>query len=380
VLWAPWVPVTFAANLMGDVWTSFTRPLTDLLYSFCYVFRVVAGRQYHHDIYSATEHCHEMNGLWFSAVILSLPYIIRLLQCARRFRDDPSDWNHLANVGKYSCSIAVAAAACVAPNSWLWIASYTIATIYACVWDFKMDWGLYYQNRSLERTQQMYPPRAYTVFAGLNILGRSTWALSTLTPNAITGDPVSMEVLNFCLSAFEIYRRAQWVILRVEHEHLTNSSRYRTLCWVPPLVMVDGNNDKQKQGSLHTLDASRISILPSRAHSKESLHDKEACVPLLGNAIDTPQRHRSMPALPPAPGALDAGAGGSTSLNEPLLLKGKLAAPAPKVLGSSRRPRTTSFLSETAKSPHGNVETYHGLSGPVWAKLVSGTEPLDPMV
>ena len=37
------------------------------------------------------------------------------------------------------------------------------------------------------------------------------------------------------LSAFEIYRRAQWAILRVENEHLNNSSKYRTFCYIPML-------------------------------------------------------------------------------------------------------------------------------------------------
>ncbi len=42
-------------------------------------------------------------------------------------------------------------------------------------------------------------------------------------------------LLIFIVAALELYRRAQWALLRLENEHLTNASRYRAFCWVPPL-------------------------------------------------------------------------------------------------------------------------------------------------
>lgn len=240
---APFVPVTFASNLVGDILTSFTRPLTDLIYSSCYYSRIAyePSRLLEGHVHHVVRLCHEINRRYICSVILSLPYVFRLLQCLRRFYDDRTARQHLANAGKYSCSILVTAITLLAPNSAIWVACYTVATIYACVWDFKMDWGLSlsWQEHTLTRSRLMYPPAIYRAFAALNVIGRSTWAFSTLVPSATVYLDVRMEIVNFVMSAFEIYRRAQWAILRIEHEHLTNSSKYRTLCWVPPLLAAE---------------------------------------------------------------------------------------------------------------------------------------------
>eukprot|EP00929_Paragymnodinium_shiwhaense_P054232 TRINITY_DN27171_c0_g1_i1.p1 TRINITY_DN27171_c0_g1~~TRINITY_DN27171_c0_g1_i1.p1 ORF type:complete len:842 (+),score=161.12 TRINITY_DN27171_c0_g1_i1:102-2627(+) len=248
VCMAPWIPVTFASNLCGDVLTSFTRPLTDLLYSGCF-FTMMAIEPQEADLpthlrtLSYSQTCHQINNRWVCSVILSLPYIFRLLQCFRRYYDAP-ETPHLVNAGKYLASITVSAVASAAPNSLLWATCYSVATVYALTWDFTKDWGLSVKDLGLQREQQMYPQRVYMLFAYLNLVGRSTWAFSTLTPqvtahvSGTVGD-IFMELFIFVVSAFEIYRRAQWAILRIEHEHLTNSSKYRTLCWVPPLANSD---------------------------------------------------------------------------------------------------------------------------------------------
>lgn len=251
---APWVPVSFASNLLGDVLTSFTRPLTDFIYSLCYfskVIRVFAistiHGPHHHHIYRhmvadghqlnvAAECCHEVDNLFICSIILSLPYFFRLMQCLRRARDGPNSLLHSANALKYLASLVVTFISVVDPNSMAWFLVCTAATVYSCVWDVKVDWGLFQGSCRLQRSRQMLPPHLYSCFFVLNLVGRSAWALASLVPkNSMSFLSVSQECVLFVLSAFEIYRRAQWAVIRIEHEHLTNSSRFRSLCWVPLL-------------------------------------------------------------------------------------------------------------------------------------------------
>lgn len=250
VFCAPWVPVTFASNLAGDVLTSFTRPLMDFMYSMCYfskVFRLFALARVHnrhphrqmlkdgHQLNEMADTCHEVDTLFVFALVLSLPYIFRLLQCLRRARDDPNPWLHIANAAKYLCSIVVTFLSVVDPNSWVWFLVYAAATVYACVWDVTMDWGLFRETCRPQRARQLLPQKMYTAFFLLNLVGRSAWAFACLVPkDSMHFGNVSQECIVFVLSAFELYRRAQWAIIRIEHEHLTNASRYRSLCWVPP--------------------------------------------------------------------------------------------------------------------------------------------------
>eukprot|EP00927_Polykrikos_kofoidii_P010946 TRINITY_DN14621_c0_g2_i1.p1 TRINITY_DN14621_c0_g2~~TRINITY_DN14621_c0_g2_i1.p1 ORF type:complete len:712 (+),score=94.51 TRINITY_DN14621_c0_g2_i1:124-2259(+) len=281
VAMAPLVQVTFAANILGDVLTSFNRPMGDLIYSACYISRFVTRRHHgsHHFILETKQVCDEFNRRAVSSVILSLPYFFRLMQCLRRFADDTSAKKHLANAGKYLCSIIVTAIGWAMPNSIPWVACYTLATFYACFWDTKVDWGLRWESGGVHRNQQMYPPRVYSLFVATNVVGRSTWPLSALTPKA--SSTVAMDIFISALSVVELFRRAQWAIVRIEHEHLTNSSKYRTLCWVPPLART------QPEPSTGELLTTIPSLLTSSAPGRgEHTHQEPAkkcshSVPLL---------------------------------------------------------------------------------------------------
>jgi len=162
----------------------------------------------------------------------------------------------------------VTAVAYAAPSSIYWALAYTVATIYAYTWDVKMDWGLSYRSRTFSRIRpgeeqssspdllQMYPSRRYFYFTILDLLGRSTWALSTLTPGS-SGDP-SFEAFIFVLSALEIFRRAFWATLRVEHEHVANPSKYRTMGYVPRLAPVKTQTEKRRSTVVKDVDGHEV--------------------------------------------------------------------------------------------------------------------------
>lgn len=66
---------------------------------------------------------------------------------------------------------------------------------------------------------------------------RSTWLL-TYVPDCrafVSASTFNSECFSFAIGALELFRRAIWAIIRLEHEHLSNAGRFRSVCWVPPL-------------------------------------------------------------------------------------------------------------------------------------------------
>ncbi|KYF49734.1 SPX domain-containing protein, partial [Toxoplasma gondii ARI] len=61
-------------------------------------------------------------------------------------------------------------------------------------------------------------------------------------------------LLILVISLMEICRRAAWIVVRLEHEHLSNSSKYRAVLWVPPLYqdpsmfLIAGREGSKKRG------------------------------------------------------------------------------------------------------------------------------------
>eukprot|EP00392_Amoebophrya_sp_AT5.2_P008624 g8652.t1 len=91
--------------------------------------------------------------------------------------------------------------------------------------------------------QKMYPEHYYLWIPFWNFFLRFTWIL-TIVPDAaqfICGEEeqcsvaLSSNLIVFLAAAGELYRRAQWALIRLENEHLTNASHYRAFCWVPPM-------------------------------------------------------------------------------------------------------------------------------------------------
>ncbi|CBZ56047.1 hypothetical protein NCLIV_064730 [Neospora caninum Liverpool] len=116
----------------------------------------------------------------------------------------------------------------------IWVCSYLLGTIYMFAWDIKVDWGLMPDPDHFIRTRGclMYPSWMYRSIAVGNLIGRLTWAM-TLMPS--TFDSISGNMLILLISLMEICRRAAWTVVRLEHEHLSNSSKFRAMLWVPPL-------------------------------------------------------------------------------------------------------------------------------------------------
>lgn len=88
-------------------------------------------------------------------MVAMLPAWFRFAQCIRRYRDTREAFPHLANALKYSTSFFVVIFSSLSfvtgshlgstnnPYFYLWIIASLISSIFAYIWDVKMDWGLF---------------------------------------------------------------------------------------------------------------------------------------------------------------------------------------------------------------------------------------------
>merc|ERR1712187_544508 len=67
----------------------------------------------------------------------------------------------------------------------------------------------------------------------LDIGARCSWTLTLMPITIVTTNIIHREVMVSMISFIEILRRSMWVVLRIEHEQVSNASGFRSLLWVP---------------------------------------------------------------------------------------------------------------------------------------------------
>lgn len=230
--------VKLVANIIGDALTSLAKPLGDLQYLFCYLSKGMDT--------SGPAQCYGDSVV--RPLLLGLPFYLRLCQCCIRFRgaEPGGGLIHLMNMAKYACGILVLITTnvpwldlgvSVYAMCLLWVFSYCLGSLFMLYWDVRVDWGLLPTPDRFIRMQGrlMYPGWLYGAIAVSNVMGRLTWAM-TLMPISIVGNKsLSGNLVLLFISVIEILRRGAWVVLRLENEHVNNSSRFRAILWVPPL-------------------------------------------------------------------------------------------------------------------------------------------------
>lgn len=167
----------------------------------------------------------------------ALPGIWRLLQCIRRYHDSRAWFPHLANGGKYACTILHY----VTLSLWridtrtstkaAFIICASINSIYTTVWDIAMDWSLGnpYAKHPLLRENLGFKklPWAYYFAIVIDPLIRCDWFFYFVFANRIQHSAL----LSFCLALAEVFRRFIWCFFRMENEHNTK--------YVSPLVLCE---------------------------------------------------------------------------------------------------------------------------------------------
>ncbi|XP_019055871.1 PREDICTED: SPX and EXS domain-containing protein 5-like isoform X2 [Nelumbo nucifera] len=219
----PLQAITFSDFFVADILTSMAKVLSDLERSVCHmVHQQVATIAW----FEADSVC----GSHSIAIplVLVLPYICRLFQCLRQYKDTKEETT-LLNALKYFTAVPVIFLSAlkyhVFPDRWtkiyrpLWLLSSVINSLYSFYWDVIQDWDLsifspiFRFNRPRICSNMLYGRKwVYFWAIGSNLILRCTWTYklsSHLRHNYLTV---------FTITALEILRRFQWVFFRVENE------------------------------------------------------------------------------------------------------------------------------------------------------------------
>lgn len=243
----PLQAISFADFFLADILTSMSKVLSDLERSVC--------RMVHRQVATIA---------WFEAdsvcgshsvaipVVLVLPYIFRLFQCLRQYKDS-GEKTTLFNALKYSTAIPVIFLSAlkyhVFPDRWtniyrpLWLLSSVLNSLYSFYWDITRDWDLSGFTRIFKFSKPhlfshlLYGRTwVYLWVIGSNLVLRCTWTYKLsahLRHNYLTV---------FAITALEMIRRFQWVFFRVEKEWNKMSSKNNVQ--LSPMSDMSNEDDK----------------------------------------------------------------------------------------------------------------------------------------
>ena len=180
---------------------------------------------------------------WKIPLALAVPSIIRLLQCARQYRDTKQAsclWNALKYSSAFPVIILSSLKYHVSHDAWLgfyrpaWLVCSLVNTAYSYYWDIKHDWDLtlfsdtcgggFYSggSRSDRRPKYLFlrhtliydRPEAYYFAIVSNFLLRASWTYKLSSHLRHNSGTILL------VTALEITRRFQWSLFRVEKAYL----------------------------------------------------------------------------------------------------------------------------------------------------------------
>ncbi|KAK2727360.1 solute carrier family 53 member 1-like [Artemia franciscana] len=290
---APFAFVNFADFWIADQLNSLTRALADLHYLFCF-YGTLNGNWYYQE-----ENSKCLQELWWTRLlVLCLPAWFRLAQCLRRYKDSKEAFPHLANGLKYATSFGVVISSTLYglyPNGYYykevdssssirtlagnlnktalaqlinerihsdqrslssideiekldnpffisWLACLFISSLYAFIWDVKIDWGLF-DSKTGENTllrEEIVYGSCWIYYAAIiqDFVIRFCWAISISLSEI---DFVQKEVITTVFGTLEVFRRFVWNFFRLENEHLNNCGKFRAVrdISIVPLAISD---------------------------------------------------------------------------------------------------------------------------------------------
>jgi len=154
IIAAPFFHVGFADFWLADQLNSLVAALLDFQFLICLYVR--NGDWLVGDLSAAeTGECMEKDFV-IRPIVNCLPAWFRFAQCLRRYRDTKEAFPHLVNAGKYSSTFLVVLFKTLSsaysdeyedqldnPYLYLWVLASVVSSLYAYIWDIKMDWGLF---------------------------------------------------------------------------------------------------------------------------------------------------------------------------------------------------------------------------------------------
>ncbi|KAK3640493.1 Xenotropic and polytropic retrovirus receptor 1 [Elasticomyces elasticus] len=218
-------PVEFRDFFLGDMYCSQTYALGNIELFFC-----LYAKHWNNAPQCNSSHSHLLG------FMQTLPGIVRLLQCVRRYYDTRL-WTHGVNGGKYTCTIMQY----VALSVWriyggdhlmaFFIAAASVNSIYCIFWDLEYDWSMPLNPRAkpypLLRSTLAYRKRIWWYYAAIIIdpILRCNWIFYII----FRGDIQHSSIVSFLIAFSEVIRRGIWVLFRVENEHCANVGRSRAM-------------------------------------------------------------------------------------------------------------------------------------------------------
>ncbi|KAJ7948183.1 SPX and EXS domain-containing protein 1 [Quillaja saponaria] len=219
----PLQAISFSDFFIADILTSMVKVFSDLERSVC--------RMFHRQV--ATIAWLEADSVCGShsvaiPLVLVLPYLFRLFQCLRQYKDT-GEKTTLLNALKYSTAVPVIFLSAlkyhVFPDKWtsfyrpLWLLSSVVNSLYSFYWDVTRDWDLSGFTRIFKFSKPHFLSHllygrkwVYFWVIGSNLILRCTWTYKLsahLRHNYLTV---------FTIAASEIFRRFQWIFFRIENE------------------------------------------------------------------------------------------------------------------------------------------------------------------
>lgn len=222
----------FQDFFVADWGTSLAMPCMDIMYTVCYYTATPIERG--HLDSPDWDQCTQIRNQWGYPVAM-IPYFWRACHTMKMYRKTKQK-AHLINHGKYLSMILAFIVMWWYANSpspqlmgFVWFV-HIGSQIYAYVWDVLMDWGWIRGKDRGTLFKSMTPHLVAMVF---DLAARMFFIPAAVSIQPIIG-PDNMFIIQACL---EIFRRAMWSIFRLENENLNNLETYRTVDFVPHVVL-----------------------------------------------------------------------------------------------------------------------------------------------
>nr|GMD54065.1 phosphate transporter PHO1 homolog 3-like [Ipomoea batatas] len=228
---APLFKVTLPDFFLADQLTSQVQAIRSFEFYICYYgwgnFRQRLNKCQDSDVYEI-----------FYIIVAAIPFVVRLLQCLRRFFEEKDNSQGLNGL-KYFTTVAALVLRTLyelkkGTTLRVLAAAFSgITTIANTYWDIVRDWGLLQRNSKNPwlRDKLLVPNKAvYFAAIVVNIILRLVWMQMILGFKVPFLHRKAMTAVVACL---EIIRRGIWNFFRLENEHLNNVGKYRAFKSVP---------------------------------------------------------------------------------------------------------------------------------------------------
>eukprot|EP00803_Ostreobium_quekettii_P001984 evm.model.scf_256EXC.3 EVM.evm.TU.scf_256EXC.3 scf_256EXC:19300-20154(+) len=224
----PFQSVTFSDFILADILTSVAKALADLQRAVCLSALGFSMPRLPTAGHSLSETC--SRGAWPVGAVLALPYFLRFCQCLIVYASTRESPN-LLNAIKYFSAFPVIGLSMmkyhISYESWtsfwwyMWFLASAVNTMYSYYWDIEMDWDISWfrdgkgwpwpARKPVLKSDLLYSPIWLYYWAmASNLFGRMAWIYK------LSSHLKHSRAITFSVALVEVFRRFQWVFLRVE--------------------------------------------------------------------------------------------------------------------------------------------------------------------